>query len=578
MNDTNNTLIGAIDTPATEQAGRFADTDITTGEVSSSSLFNLTDRLQIFSYLVTSNRVRWYRVIMRYFLQCHRNLYRYQLTATEVRDTVRATFDPEYTLEQCQNDLKALKDWGNITTIYDSSRATSIASFLSPALLYQATPEGIAIETFLEMQARASTGRGALRQGDLPRLWASLQQLNQWLNLPAFELTQAYERDIAEEWQRAFETWNTMAREAAQYLANMTNAAQQGLTDIEAYQAYKAAVVAYVHGFAQALTQYSRHVRELLAEWSQTGKTTQLIEIVAEHLDPPALTTEHQRTEEELREEAGNQLEALTNWFAVGKNADSFRRNALAEVDKVVRRATALAATARPGANYAANLNTLAHQLLLAPDGEAAQQLFAIAFANTLPVHLPESLAGPVSATSYTDGQEAWQTPPTVRLRLRPVSRFNRGEPPLEDPIIDNRTIIRNLVAQHKAKLEEQKQRFAQLFRNPLLDIGTLEGISPEDRAILMEVIDACLGDTYHQYQAPDGSTVLLLNAEEQSYTLLRSTDGVLLLPRYRLQHVASEDRENSLIGADLLLEDDITQMGDGNKGMGNRGNGSKAE
>jgi uncharacterized protein (TIGR02677 family) len=566
------------DTQATEQVGRFADTDITTGEVSSSSLFNLTDRLQIFSYLVTSNRVRWYRVIMRYFLQCHRNLYRYQLTASEVRDAVRATFDPEYTLEQCQNDLKALKDWGNITTIYDSSRATSIASFLSPALLYQATPEGIAIETFLEMQARASTGRGALRQGDLPRLWASLQQLDEWLNLPAFELTPAYERDIAEEWQRAFETWNTMAREAAQYLANMTNAAQQGLSDIEAYQAYKAAVVAYVHGFAQALTQYSRHVRELLAEWSETGKTAQLIEIVAEHLDPPALTTEHQRTEEELREEASNQLEALTNWFAVGKNADSFRRNALAEVDKVVRRATALAATARPGANYAANLNTLAHQLLLAPDGEAAQQLFAVAFANTLPVHLPESLAGPVSATSRADGQEAWQAPPTVRLRLRPVSRFNRGEPPLEDPIIDNRTIIRNLVAQHKAKLEEQKQRFARLFRNPLLDIGTLEVISPEDRAILMEVIDACLGDTYHQYRAPDGSTVLLLNAEEQSYTLLRSTDGILLLPRYRLQHVASEDRENALIGADLLLEDDITQIGDGNNGTGNRENGNKAE
>src|SRR6266566_1981120 len=583
MNDTMQHNYGNIDInngnsmagpPVSQAAGSVTSSE----PISSTSVFNFTDRLPIFSYLFSSNRIRWYRVIMRFFLQCHRELYRYQLTAQEVRDAVRETFDSDYTLEQCQNDLAALKEWGNITTIYDSSRATSIASFLSPALLYQATPEGIAIETFLEMQARASTGRGALRQGDLPRLWASLQQLNQWLNLPAFELTQAYERDIAEEWQRAFETWNTMAREAAQYLANMTNAAQQGLTDIEAYQAYKAAVVAYVHGFAQALTQYSRHVRELLAEWSETGKTAQLIEIVAEHLDPPALTSEHQRTEEELREEAGNQLEALTNWFAVGKNADSFRRNALAEVDKVVRRATALAATARPGANYAANLNTLAHQLLLAPDGEAAQQLFAIAFANTLPVHLPESLAGPVSATSYTDGQEAWQTPPTVRLRLRPVSRFNRGEPPLEDPIIDNRTIIRNLVAQHKAKLEEQKQRFAQLFRNPLLDIGTLEGISPEDRAILMEVIDACLGDTYHQYRAPDGSTVLLLNAEEQSYTLLRSTDGVLLLPRYRLQHVASEDRENALIGADLLLEDDITQIGDGNKGMGNRGNGSKAE
>ena len=583
MNDTMQHNYGNIDInngnsmagpPVSQAAGSVTSSE----PISSTSVFNFTDRLPIFSYLVSSNRIRWYRVIMRFFLQCHRELYRYQLTAQEVRDAVRETFDSDYTLEQCQNDLAALKEWGNITTIYDSSRATSIASFLSPALLYQATPEAMAIETFLDEQARANMGKGSLRQGDLPHLWKSLQTLDEALRSLPTELTLTRGREMAEEWQRAFEIWNAMAREAAQYLANMISAAQQSRPELDAYQLYKAAVVAYVHGFAQALTQYSRRIRTQLAEWNESGKKEQLIEIVAQYLEPPAPTLENRSSRQELLQEARNQVDALMNWFALGKNADSFRRNALAEVDKVVRRATALAATARTGANYAANLNTLAHQLLLAPDGEAAQQLFAIAFANTLPVHLPESLAGPVSATSYTDGQEAWQTPPTVRLRLRPVSRFNRGEPPLEDPIIDNRTIIRNLVAQHKAKLEEQKQRFARLFRNPLLDIGTLEVISPEDRAILMEVIDACLGDTYHQYRAPDGSTVLLLNAEEQSYTLLRSTDGVLLLPRYRLQHVASEDRENSLIGADLLLEDDITQMGDGNKGMGNRGNGSKAE
>lgn len=101
--------------------------------LSSTAAFNLTDRLQIFSYLVSSNRIRWYRVIMRVFLQHHHDLYHYQLTAQEVRDAVRAALDPEYSLEQCQNDLAALKEWGNITTIYDSSRATSIASFLSPA-------------------------------------------------------------------------------------------------------------------------------------------------------------------------------------------------------------------------------------------------------------------------------------------------------------------------------------------------------------------------------------------------------------------------------------------------------------
>src|SRR5438067_985542 len=261
--------------------GQNPDTSTVPEDITSSSIFNLTDRLQIFSYLVTSNRVRWYRVIMHFFLQCHRDLYRYQLTAQEVRDTVRTTFDPEYTLEQCQNDLKALKDWGNITNIYDSSRATSIASFLSPSLLYQATPEAIAIETFLDEQTRASAGRGSLRQGDIPRLWESLQHLDEELQAFPVELpTQS--RDIAEEWLRAFEVWNALAREAAQYLANMINAAQQGQADLEAYQLYKAAVVAYVHGFAQALTQYSRRICELLSSWVETGKQERLIEIVAQ--------------------------------------------------------------------------------------------------------------------------------------------------------------------------------------------------------------------------------------------------------------------------------------------------------
>src|SRR5438034_3101823 len=432
MNDVDMTTGNITPLVETDQDNRFlsqhtlAATYLTPSErFSSSTIFNLTDRLHIFSYLVISNRVRWYRIIMRTFLQHHRELYHYQLTAQEICDAVRSTFDADYTLEQCQNDLAALKEWGNLTTIYDSSRATSIASFLSPALLYQATPEAIAIETFLDEQTRARAVRGSLRQGDLPHLWKTLQELDE--NLTATGIETINSREMAEEWQRAFEVWNTMAREAAQYLANMLQAAQQGRPDFEAYQSYKAAVVAYVHGFAQALTQYSRRIRTLLASWHETGKKERLVEIIAQHLEPPAPTLESRATEDDLLQEARNQVEAMMNWFALGKNADSFRRNALAEVDKVVRRASVLAASIRPNANYATNLHLLAQQLLQAKDGETAQQLFSLAFANLLSVHLPESLAGTPSAAYDAKEGNVWQEPPTVLLRLRPISRANRG-------------------------------------------------------------------------------------------------------------------------------------------------------
>lgn len=512
----------------------------TTESIVSTSVFNLTDRLPIFSYLIGSNRVHWYRVIMRVFFQRHRELYRYQLTAQEVRDAIRDTFDPTYTLEQCQNDLAALKEWGNITTIYDSSRATSIASFLSPALLYQATPEAIAIETFLAEQAR-SAASGSLRQSDLPRLWQSLQFIDESLRLPSKELILQRGREVAEEWQRAFEIWDTMAREAAQYLATMINSAQQSRPELEAFQAYKAAVVAYVHGFAQALTQYGPRIRGQIAQWDATDKLDIFIPLVAAYLDPPDPTMENARTEEERIQDARNQLDALANWFAQGKNADSFRRNALAEVDKVVRRAAALASAARPNANYAVHLNTLARQLLQAHNGETAQQIFSAAFGNLLPVHLPEGLAGSPSSIDEHEHSNPWKEAPDATVYLRPVSRSYRGNPPLEDPIIDHRSIINQMIVQHEQKLQKQRECFARLFAHPDLDVGMIETITAEDRDALVEIIDSCLSHDSHQYRAPNGSTVVLLNPNETTYTLLQATDGILFLPRYRLQELSPD-------------------------------------
>ena len=507
-----------------------------------SSIFNLTDRLQIFSYLVSSNRVRWYRVIMRLFLHAHRELYRYQLTAHEVRDAIRDTFDPEYTLEQCQNDLAALKEWGNISTLYDSSRATSIASFLTPALLYQATPEAIAVETFLDEQMRASAGKGSLRQGDIARLWTSLQRIDEELLISSIEPSSIDGRELAEEWQRAFELWNTMARDAAQYLASMTITTQQGRPDLGAYQVYKAAVVAYVHGFAQALTQYGRLIRELLSVWETTGKKAVLLDVVYRYIEPPTLAVENIRTPDELLQEAQNQFDALVNWFAVGKNADSFRRKALAEVDNVVRLATTLAATARPNANYATNLDMLARSLAASRDGEAAQQLFSVAFAHLLPIHLPESLAGIPTATEDAHTRNGWQEPPSVSIRLRPVNRSFRVDPTAEDPIADNRVGVRNLIAQQEKLLREQNRRFTRLFAPVFIDIGTMPSITVEERALLTMVIDSCLTDPNHQFRAPDGSIIVLLNPDEQEYTFLRASDGVLLLPRYHLQRQSQEE------------------------------------
>jgi hypothetical protein len=88
----------------------------------------------------------------------------------------------------------------------------------------------------------------------------------------------------------------------------------------------------------------------------------------------------------------------------------------------------------------------------------------------------------------------------------------------------------------HDEESARQQQRFKLLFSDAFLDLGTMAEISPEQRRALTEVIDGCLCSPMREYHLPDGSHVTLLNRNESQYVRLRSQDGILLLPRYRLQ------------------------------------------
>src|SRR5262249_17218382 len=106
--------------------------------------FQLFGPIQLFNYLTPiSERTDWYRAIMRAFFKQSRS-YRYQLSAQDIVDAVCEETGQHYHLETCKNDLERLVKWGNLTTLYDTGRVTTIADFRSPILRYQAIPGALA--------------------------------------------------------------------------------------------------------------------------------------------------------------------------------------------------------------------------------------------------------------------------------------------------------------------------------------------------------------------------------------------------------------------------------------------------
>ena len=466
--------------------------------------------ITLFNYLTPiTDRVDWYRSIMRIFLQRSRE-YRYQLTAQDILESLQTTYSHtgnDYTLDACKNDLARLASWGNLSTLYDTSRVTTITDFRSPVLLYQATQEALALETFLAEQTHIGASEGGLYQGDLPRIWEALQQLDSWLREPHTTFTSERSQQIAEQWRVAFTTWERVTNDAAQYLGSMNRSGQHAI-NIDAFLNYKSIVVLYVQSFAQQLVDYSHSIRLLVNDWSHDGIQDRLTEIVSASPPPSQLLAENQDL---WRIDVERQINALIGWFTREINVSMFLQAAHDAVAKVVQRAHLLATSMRPQTDYVGMLYTLGTHLLSVNDFESAQTLFAASFANTLPIHLPEGITGAPVIAQQHDAHSAWQSPPSITRTLRP-NYHGAVERNQEQPMRQNGAELLRLRQEYEQEIHEQQQRFAHLFQTDLLDIGSLHQIRPLERQFLTAIIDACLTNPAHEYTLPDGATVTLIN------------------------------------------------------------------
>lgn len=402
--------------------------------------FKLFGPIQLFNYLTPiSERTDWYRAIMRAFFQYSRR-YRYQLTAQEVMEAVREETKQEYHLETCKNDLDRLVKWGNLTTLYDTSRVTTIADFRSPILRYQALPEALTIEAFLASHVHFGTSEGGLSQSDLSLLWQSLQQVDTLLREDETSLTAERRQEIADQWLRAFTTWEKVTNDAAQYLSSMNQSSQQ-TTDLPSYLAYKRIVVNYIHNFAQQLVHYSATIRTLLSNWAPAGQEARLLQVILSVPPPSQALAENKET---WYEDTRWQIEALKHWFLDVSNVELFLQAAHNAVQKVVHRARVLSSSMGPQTDYVSMLYALACQFMQVEDLEIAQLLFATAFAIATPLHLPEGFAGKPGVASTLDERTTWQSPPTVVRSLRPISKGN-AERTVEPPMKHNEQDISRL-------------------------------------------------------------------------------------------------------------------------------------
>lgn len=111
-------------------------------------------------YLTAQNAER-YRVVIHFFYQQYMDQ-RDWLTAEQVWRHVREHLDSGYTLERCEDDLRALVGWENLMAEQDRSRVSSLDEWHHRNQVYHITAVTIELERALEHLRESHGQRGSL--------------------------------------------------------------------------------------------------------------------------------------------------------------------------------------------------------------------------------------------------------------------------------------------------------------------------------------------------------------------------------------------------------------------------------
>ena len=212
------------------------------------------------NYLRAENVDR-YRLIMRYFFLEYEKIH-YWLHKEDVYNEIHQLEGYEdYTLDLCQQDLKMLTEWGNLTANQDSNKVKTIEDFKNKQYRYQLSEYSVEIERLTLKLENLEIEGASLEPTLLERIYQQLlqtpqmkykenQEIHGWLNLlmnDFIRLNQNYQ----------------------DYIKTLNSAKAEELMKTTEFLLYKDKIVMYLRTFVIVMQEKGTLIAEILMSINQ---------------------------------------------------------------------------------------------------------------------------------------------------------------------------------------------------------------------------------------------------------------------------------------------------------------------
>jgi uncharacterized protein (TIGR02677 family) len=424
----------------------------------------------LFSH-VTAEKSAVYRAIMDLFASARRQ-FRHHLRPDEV--LLEARWPGERpTLEEAQQALAQLVEWGNLQAQPDTARVATIEDFYRKRLLYRLTSGGEAVEAGLKVFVATLARRAELQSVALEDIRARLLALADLSREEPMDAAKIHAtlRDLVH-------VFEGLAANAEAFMTGLSRSIDLARAEAGVVMSFKSRLIDYLERFIGDLVTRSSQIVELL-EALAPGESA-LLELAAgreaRDVAPGDAEAEEQSAAARLTSWR-ERWAGLRRWFlSEGRGysqAELLRKSALAAIPRLLQAVAALNERRAGRSDRAADFRRLALWFLEASGDDEAHRLWRAAFALSPARHLALTPKDRDVGTSVS-----WKDAPPIevfpQLREQGVLPTRGGPPRIRDRSAE-RAQLAARVAEESAQTEAARRRLATGSPTRLSELGILD-------------------------------------------------------------------------------------------------------
>lgn len=491
----------------------------------------LTDKLmkpiKETTYLTAEN-FRRYRVILRFFYMQYEKL-KYWMEQEEVyRELSSHEEFADYTMDQCRQDLDALTNWGNLLTMQDTKKVTSIEAFKSRQYRYQLAEYSVEIERMTFRLEKLFVEGASLEPTLLERIKSELAKI--------FKMSAGTPLQVYGWWSALNNDFIRLNQNYQDYMRDLNSARAEELMKTTQFLLYKDKLIEYLRSFVKELQLNVGMIEEIMKQVTEEVEERIFRKDVEYEMSIPRLDAEPDS--EELYERAKGRFLSMKEWFMESGGNPSEASRLFDRTNESIRKITRYAAQISEqftnGANRKEEYRKLCQTFLQCRDLRESHCLSAVVFGVEKPLHLKggmERSTDSINAGIYEEPPCVLELAPRIREYKERAERSHIREYGREKEEAKKEAL---------EKLRQEKMMMDSFLEEGEIDFSRLPVLKQNARNILLRWLAKALEGS-GTGKTDDGRNYHVENPDTKERCVVKCEDGAFEMPSFVLKFEEEE-------------------------------------